>query len=300
MFSINIPVFNVEVARLVNQLIEQGEKLGVPYEIRIYDDGSEKDIKEKNRQLGSIIHVVYVELKENIGRAAIRNKMGFESKFDLLLFIDADSELVGDNYLKDYLTSYSRGSVICGGTAYKKEKPVNRKKLLRWVYGIRREAAKATVRNNKKGFIITSNNFLIEKSVFQKIHFRKNLKKYGHEDTLLGYDLFQAGKEIIHIDNPVEHTGLEDSGIFLEKTRLALKNLRFITSELVKNEPGFINQVNFLSRYKKITRFLPPLILRICFRLFRHLMEKKLLGSKPTLIVFDLYKLFFYSTIKGR
>jgi len=298
MFSINIPVFNVKVAGLVNQLIEQGEKLGVPYEIRIYDDGSEKDIKEKNRQLESILHVVYVELNENHGRAAIRNKMGFESKFDLLLFIDADSELVSENYLKDYLTSHSRGSVICGGTAYKKRKPKNTGKLLRWVYGTRREAVNAEVRNNKKGFIITSNNFLIEKNVFHEIHFRKNLKKYGHEDTLLSYDLFKAGKIFFHIDNPVKHTGLEDSKIFLEKTRLALKNLNFIVSELVKNEADFINQVYFLNRYKRLTSFLPPFFLRVCFRLFRSSLEKNLLGPRPSLFVFDLYKLLFYSTIK--
>jgi hypothetical protein len=224
--------------------------------------------------------------------------MGIESEFDLLLFIDADSHLLSENYLKDYLTSHSRGGVLCGGTVYQPQQPENRKKLLRWIYGTRREAVSAEVRNKKKGFIITSNNFLIEKSVFQKIHFRENLKKYGHEDTLLGYDLFHAGIKIFHINNPVEHIGLEVSKVFLEKTRVALKNLKFITGELLSGDPEFKQQVHFLKHYYKTTRFLPPFLLRLSFRLFRYIIEKNLQGKNPSLFLFDLYKLLFYSTIK--
>jgi hypothetical protein len=49
--------------------------------------------------------------------------------------------------------------------------------------------------------------------------FSEDLKTYGHEDTLLGYDLFRNGIEIFHIDNPVEHTGLEDSSVLLRKPK---------------------------------------------------------------------------------
>jgi hypothetical protein len=156
----------------------------------------------------------------------------------------------------------------------------------------------AKTRNSKKGFIITSNNFLIEKSVFEKVHFREDLKDYGHEDTLLGYDLYRNGIEIFHIDNPVEHTGLEDSYIFLEKTKTALKSLHQITLQILPGDNDFVQQVHFLNRYSAITKILPPVFLRLFYKLFHRFIESNLTGDKPSLFWFDVYKLGFYSTLK--
>jgi hypothetical protein len=188
--------------------------------------------------------------------------------------------------------------VICGGTAYKPEKPANPAQYLRWFYGTNREAIPAKTRNSKKGFIITSNNFLIEKTVFEKVHFREDIKNYGHEDTLLGYDLFKSGIEIFHIDNPVEHTGLEDSAVFVEKTKTALKSLHQIIRQILPGDQVFINQVHFLNKYQSITKYLPAFILRLFYKLFHRIIERNLTGSKPNLFLFDLYKLGFYSTLK--
>ncbi len=298
MLSVNIPVYNIEVEKLVSQLLEQGEKLGVPFEVRVYDDGSNKTIKEKNRVLSHRPNVIYSELKNNLGRAAIRNKMGQESVYDYLLFIDADSELVSNHYLKDFLEMTHSGKVLCGGTTYNENKPEDSRQLLRWTYGTAREAISAEKRNGKKGFIITSNNFLIEKKLFQKIHFREDLKNYGHEDTLLGFDLHSAGIEILHIDNPVEHTGLEKSEVFLSKTREALKNLHFIDQHLIPGRTEFRGQVHFLHRYYSLTKWVPSFILKAFYRLFRLWMEKKLSGKNPSMLLFDLYKVGYYSTLR--
>jgi hypothetical protein len=298
MLSINIPIYNYEVGDLVSQLAEWAEDIQIVYEIRVYDDGSEEPFKLKNCKIAGLPGVVYVELDKNLGRSAIRNKMGFDSKFKYLLFIDADSMPVSEDYLENFIEFTKPNRVICGGTAYKPEKPDEQSKYLRWFYGTNREAISAKTRINKKGFIITSNNFLIEKSVFEKIHFREDLKTYGHEDTLLGYDLFRNGIEIFHIDNPVEHTGLEDSNIFIEKTKTALKSLHQITHQILPGDNDFVQQVHFLNRYSAITKFLPPVFLRLFYLLFHRLIERNLTGSKPSLFWFDLYKLGFYSTLK--
>jgi hypothetical protein len=176
--------------------------------------------------------------------------MGLDSAFEYLLFIDADSKLVSENYLALYLGHARENCVLCGGTVYNSQKPADPQKLLRWFYGTSRESVSAGKRNQKKGFIITSNNFLIEKRVFENIRFRENIRDYGHEDTLLGYDLFMANVKICHIDNPVEHTGLEDAEIFLEKTRTALRNLRFINEKIVSFPPLFPNARTKFNRTK--------------------------------------------------
>ena len=66
-----------------------------------------------------------------------------------------------------YLRYAENAPVICGGTTYSAQKPADFSKLLRWVYGTRREAIPAQQKNSDKGFIITSNNFMIEKKVFE-------------------------------------------------------------------------------------------------------------------------------------
>ncbi len=298
MLSINIPVYNYEVGELISQLVEQADELRIGYEIRVYDDGSQEDIKLQNRKISEFQNVVYKELDKNLGRSAIRNKMGFESQFQYLLFIDADSLPVSEDYLENFIEYVKPNRVICGGTAYKQDKPIQPEKYLRWFYGTNREAISSKIRNSKKGFIITSNNFLIEKMVFEKIFFREEIENYGHEDTLLGYDLFKKGIEIFHIDNPVEHTGLEDSSVFLEKTKTALKSLYLITQKILPGDNVFAKQVRFLNKYQSITKYLPALFLRLFYKLFHRSIERNLTGRKPSLFLFDLYKLCFYSTLK--
>ncbi len=298
MLSINIPVYNYNVVDLVYLLNFEAEKLGIQFEIRVYDDGSESKIRLENQKILKYQHVVYLELEKNLGRAAIRNKMGFDSKFEYLLFIDADSMPVNEYYLENFIKEIKPSRILCGGTTYRIQKPLQKEKFLRWMYGINREAVPAESRNKLKGFIITSNNFLIEKSVFARIHFREELRRYGHEDTLLGYDLFRNGIEIRHIDNPVEHTGLEDSQIFLEKTRTAVQSLYDIAHDLLPGDTAFMQQVRFLRHYKKLTKYIPPFFLRFFYKISRNFIEKELNGEHPSLFLFDFYKIGYYSTLK--
>lgn len=296
MLSINIPVYNIQVTKLVWQLIKQAERLALDVEIRIYDDGSEKTIKNENSKLAKIPQIIYREMEQNLGRAAIRNKMGLESEKPYLLFIDADSKLISDNYLKNYIELAKPGLVLCGGTAYSSQKPVE-EKLLRWVYGQKREAISAEKRNSKKGFIITSNNFLIDRETFKKIHFREEIGPYGHEDTLLGYDLFQAGIKTEHINNPLEHTGLENAQIFINKTRAALENLHFISEKILTETTEFQNRMPFLNRYGKITRIIPPFLFNRFFHFFERVIKNNLTGKNPNLFLFDLYKLGYFASL---
>lgn len=297
MLSINIPVYNIQVTDLVWQIKQQAEKISIDFEIRIYDDGSEEPIKNENRKLAEIPRIIYREMEQNLGRAGIRNKMGLESEKPYLLFIDADSKLISNDYLKKYVELAKPGVVLCGGTSYSAKIPGDEKKL-RWVYGHQREAISAEKRNSEKGFIITSNNFLIDRETFKQIHFRKDIGPYGHEDTLLGFDLFQAGIKTEHINNSVEHTGLEDSQIFLNKTKTALENLLFISKKILPETTEFQNRMPFLNRYHKITKIIPSVLFSWFFNLFEQVIEKNLIGKNPNLFLLDLYKLGYFSSLK--
>ncbi|MDX8340085.1 glycosyltransferase family A protein [Draconibacterium sp. IB214405] len=300
MLSVNIPVYNIEVVDLVNALHEQVTALAIDFEIRVYDDASDEIFKSLNRSLKNKPNVIYQEMDSNLGRAAIRNRMGAESEYGWLLFIDADSRVINANYLKNYLDNLSENRVLCGGTAYSENKPADPEKFLRWTYGHNREAISAKKRNRSKGFIITSNNFLISASMFRQVHFRNELREYGHEDTLLGYDLYCAGVEIFHVDNALEHTGLESGQAFLRKSCLALENLQKIGEELLDGDRTFYRQVSFLRKFKRITFFVPGSLIGKLFRKYREKMEEQLKGRRPLLLYFDLYKLGYYASIKNR
>lgn len=298
MLSINIPVFNIEVNGLVFQLVKQAEKLNLIYEIRVYDDASGDNIRTANSVIRKYPRVNYAELETNIGRSAIRNKMGFDSKYEYLLFIDADSKLIKDDYLSKFLKFAKPECVLCGGTSYQQDKPEDIEKILRWTYGMQREAISSEMRNSKKGFIITSNNFFIPKKIFEGVHFREDIRDYGHEDTVLGYDLFKKGIEILHIDNPVEHTGLEDADVFLQKSKTALKSLKYISEEIVKKDKDFVSQVHFLHRFSSIKKWLPHFFLRMVYVLFHSFLEKNLKSKNPNMKWFDLYRLSYFTTLK--
>ncbi|WP_319480519.1 glycosyltransferase [uncultured Draconibacterium sp.] len=300
MLSVNIPVYNIEVVDLVNDLHQQATNLNIDFEIRVYDDGSDEIFKSLNRIVKSKPNVVYTEMAKNLGRAGIRNKLGADSVFDWLLFMDADSKVISPKYLKNYLENRNENRVLCGGTAYAKQKPADPEKLFRWTYGTKREAVTAAVRNRSKGFIITSNNFFLAKEIFERVNFREELREYGHEDTLLGYDLFCADVEIFHLDNPLEHTGLESAQAFLKKSCLALENLKKIGEELLDGDRMFYRQLNFLRKYKRITFFIPSRAIGRLFRKYRNKLEENLKGTRPSLLYFDLYKLGYYAGIKNR
>ncbi|MCX6325232.1 MAG: glycosyltransferase family A protein [Bacteroidia bacterium] len=224
--SLLIPVYDYDIIALVHSMKSAMGKVPEFCEILIGDDGSSPEYMEKYRSLeGDGVKVITSE--KNIGRAAIRNRLALEAKGDFLLFIDADAMLPGtaEAYLLRWLPMMTFYRVLCGGTLYYDSAPGDPDKLLRWKYGKRKEQRKAAERNKHPHAGFSTFNVLIDKTVFSKIRFNEELKQYGHEDTLLGYQLKKAGINIFHIDNGLIHEGLESNKDFLNKTKLGIENL---------------------------------------------------------------------------
>ncbi len=136
---------------------------------------------------------------------------------------------------------------------------------------------------------------MIERKLFLSIQFDEKLMQYGHEDTLFGYELVKRGVNVLHIDNPLLHLGLEPDYLFIGKTKRGLRNLYHLTM-LQKESKEFIDLVRLLRFFYRLKAAgLFPLSEAITRRVLRWA-EKKLSTTKPNLLLFDLYKLFFYST----
>ncbi len=296
MLSVCVPVFNTDVRALAAQLADQARDMDVPSEIIFLDDYSSPLFKGINREIAEIPGVLYEELKENMGRAAIRNYLARKASHPFVLFLDADSLLPDNDFLRRYLDCITKSRVVCGGTGYNNFPP-GEETMLRWVYGKKREQLTAQQRN-RKGFAITANNFLIAREVILQHPFRENIHGYGHEDTVLGYDLSVSGIQVLHIDNPVLHTGLENSAEYLAKTRKAIENLWYISGNLVTDE-SFRNHSGLLRFRRRIQSLGLLAVIRWGYRLMNTSLQRKLNGKSPRLWMFDLYRLMYICELRS-
>ena len=288
MLSILIPVYNWDVVDLVSALHDQCVRSGIDFEIRCYEDGSTRAWREKNYGLRSQDGVVYRVFEENIGRAAIRNRLAEDATQPFLLFLDCDSGLPDDQFIARYLENTVQGGILYGGRIYDSKPPENKKCRLHWQYGQRRETAGASERQQFPYHRFMTNNFLIPRLVFGQVRFEERLKQYGHEDTLFGQQLQEHGIPIIHLDNPVIHRGLEEADIFLEKNRQAMENLCLLAAVYPKLQTQLLTTVAHLRLWN--LKGLALIVLRGIFPL----LKRNLLSSHPQLKALDLFKLYYF------
>jgi len=296
--SLLIPVLDYDIIALVRSMKNAMGKVPEFCEIVIGDDGSSSEYHEKYLSLESE-NIKVISSPKNIGRAAIRNRLALEAKGDFLIFIDADVMLPGtaEAYILKWLPYMKDSRVICGGTLYHDSAPGDPDKLLRWKYGKWREQKSAAERNKHPHAGFSTFNVMIEKSVFSKIRFNEELKQYGHEDTLLGYQLKKAGIGILHIDNGLMHEGLESNRDFLNKTKLGIENLSQLYDK-VTDKNSFSETVLMLNIYNKLKLFGLTRIMAAIFIRYRERMEIRLDSSNISLLLFAFYKMSMFCTYR--
>ncbi|HQG78014.1 MAG TPA: glycosyltransferase family A protein [Bacteroidales bacterium] len=296
--SILIPVNNYDLVAFVHSLRIGMENVPEFCEILIGDDGSDEDYRSKYLSLiDSKLRVIVSEV--NIGRAAIRNRLITEAKGEFLLFVDADAMLPGtaEAYFQKWLPFVRAKKVISGGVIYNDTPPGDPDRFLRWNYGKHKEQKSATERNKEPFLYFSTFNVLIDRSIFDKIRFFEELKQYGYEDVLFGYQLKKAGFEISHIDNGLLHEGLETNKEYILKTKHGIENLSMLYDN-VTDRKAFASTVKILKLYKWIKLFRLSKLLAGIFIRYRDRMEIKLDSSGKSLSTFWFYKISMFCTYR--
>ncbi len=296
MLSILIPNFNYLVEPLLEDLLAQCERLGLPFEILCFDDASDA-IFRPQKPISDVNNRVKISLLEkNIGRSKIRNLLAASAIFPNLLFMDCDMSVAQNpNFIQNYVAAQQDNptSVLLGGRIYEQKCAPN--KILHWKNGSLREVKTAAERSKNSYSNFISSSFILPKNIFQSIRFDENLTQYGHEDTLFGLILEQQKISILHLDNPSVHLGLEDTSIFLEKTKFAIENLVFLNQRSSVAQTKLTKTVFFLKKYA-LTQ---PTRLALAFAL--PTIENHLNTSpNPRLFVLDLFKLHYFLTFSRR
>jgi glycosyltransferase involved in cell wall biosynthesis len=294
MISILIPIFNRDVNELADTLSRQIEMLGNKAEIIAMDDGSETFYKNRNSKLAGKPFVRYLNSGSNHGRLRTRQMLADAASYKWLLFLDNDSRIFSDHFLANYFQYISDAlPVIMGGRIYTPQKPSDCHLALHWLYGSHREVTNFGERSHLINRFMT-NNFFIHKSIFQRFDFTGEWNGYGYEDSWMAVQLEAMGVPLIFIDNPVFHDGLETSAVFLEKSREALMNLKALSRVITEDE--LRKHVKLYDYFCLLKRWRVIWMINIFHLLFEKINVKNLTSCYPSLILFDLYRLGFFST----
>ena len=292
MLSICIPIYNFDVTTLVQSLIKEKSQLNDIVEILLIDDGSTIH-KEKNKELARTCS--YIELHTNIGRSKIRNLFTSYAKQPYLLFLDCDSLLTSPNFIANYLIEIKKGVLICcGGRIYPKQCPSIHQRLS-WKYGIISESKPAAVRSQNPNSSFMTNNFIIQKALFNSIKFDERLTEYGHEDTLFGYELKKNQLSIVHIQNPILNGALETNENFIRKTEVGIQNLVLILN-FIDDDLTFYKDIHLLRTYLKVKPFRSVFL--IIVTIYNPIIRFLILRGIVNIHLFNLYKLGVLLSIK--
>ena len=300
--SILLPSYNNVCVSLVQALQRQADalrdKLDKPfrYEIIVADDCStDAACIDANRVIGDMLHCRYLRMEQNVGRAQIRNVLISESRGDYVLLIDSDLFLCDDNYLYKYATSTA--DVVYGGTCIGGEglamvdneaNTENLKGNLRYIYEKKAEPShRAVFRQLRPNQEISVCNLYARRDIMEAHPFDSRFKAYGYEDVLFGKRLAESGIEVTHIDNPVLINEFEPNSVFVKKTEEAILTLcRF--------EQDLEGYSNLKTKVTTLGRYIPLSLFRLWHRIMKNKEKRNLTVSKPSLLLFKLYKLGFF------
>ena len=294
MLSILLPVYNCSCVALVTELQRQCVECKVDFEIIVADDGSLsgaigmntacQHLIDENKVIEHLKGVRYIIREKNVGRSAIRNFLVLQSKGEKILFIDGDLSLDNPSFIHNYLQT--EADVVVGGIAIGGN-PDHWKGNLRYRYERQSEVINTVESRQSQPYQHLATNLLVRRSVLGEQPYDENISHYGYEDVLLGKRFQQQQVVVKHIDNPVLFCDFEDNASYLAKTEESLLTLFAFRKEL----KGYSR---LLDKAEQIERLhLSPLFV-IAYKLLSSPIKNCLLGNKPNVFWFNVYKLLYY------
>ena len=288
MLSILIPTYNYNIVSLVYDLHKQLAKIGVAFEIICLDDVSDNEFVQSNIEISRLPFTRYEISKKNNGIAVTRQLLAEKAKYDWILLLDADTELIDDTFITKYIdVIYSGYDFIFGGFAYKDTKP-QKDYLLRWTYGKHCEAVSADKRNKNSYKITIAANVFVKKDIYKSFNLDSIGKQYAM-DYYLGATLKKNKSKVLHLDNQVYHLGIEKSEAYLRKKEQAAETLLNLYSS--NNITQHSN--NLLSTYIILKHLKLNYVFAGFFKICKPALQKNLLGKHPRVLLLQFYKITY-------
>ena len=286
MLSILIPTYNYDCYDLVSELHRQASQLNIEFEIIVADDCSTSELS-KLPYINQLSNCQLIKPQHNLGRAKIRNFLADKSQYNHLLFLDSDSFPANNDFLKKYIEYIPQNITILGGRIYNEAQDEHHSLLTK--YGSTKEQNSNPIHISNTPF--TSPNFLIPKTIFNKIRFNENIKGYGHEDTIFGIELSRLNIPYYRFNNPIIHLQIEDNLTFIQKTKESISNLYNI--HITKQYPEAETLSPLLKSYLKLKKLHCTILFAKIYRKYANSLIRYCDNKNPNLTIFALYKLCY-------
>lgn len=274
---------------MVKALDTQCENIeGLRYEIIVADDGStDEHLCHVNKEILELENARYIQRKENVGRAGIRNFLAKEASYEWILFIDSDMTMLLDDFILHYAELDNSFKVAYGGYQLGNGTISN----LRYLYEKNAANKNAPKHRNQNPYSnLHTANLLMNRQTALTHPFDERFKRYGYEDVLLGKRLQEAGISIVHIDNPLLFDKFESNNRFMQKTEEAMQTLYMFRTEL----QGFSPLLDMAQRMKRL--HLQSFFLSF-WKARKDNWRIKLCGNHPNLKLYMLYKLGYFISL---
>lgn len=292
MISVLIPTYNYVCYKLVCDLQQQLSALDEEYEIIVAEDGSDnQQAIEDNDKITLLPNCIHLVIKENQGRARIKNYLVSKASGEWCIIMDSDAQVVTSDYIKTYAECINQGEDVYVGGLVNPESLPHADATLRYRYEKAAERYRtAEYRNHHPFERFCTFNFMVRRETLLEVPFDERCTEYGYEDTLMGQELRKCSKRIAHIDNPLMHLGFDNNAIFLKKTEISLHTLK-------KIEGSLLPYMGLGKMIKKIKAAHLTTLVRGLFWLSKPLLRHNLLSSSPNLTFFSFYKLGYYLSL---
>lgn len=287
--SVLIPTYNDAVFSQVCTLHRQLETLsatnGLHYEIIVVDDCSTDEmIRQENEQILQLSRCRLVCESQNMGRAASRNRLSKEAQFQWLLFVDA-ALFIPDGFVEGYVRHIGEALVVCGGCAVDRQ---SHPKGLRYKYELDSLPRFSATSRSKTPFrSFRTNNFMIARELLLDYPMQSDIRTYGYEDVLFGKTLEQVGVTILHIDNPVIYSLLENNTQYINKVVESIHTLYVYRDQLIGYSP-------LLDGVEKLCRMHLVKQARWLYSVVDPIIRHNLIGKNPSLLLFKVFKIGTY------
>ncbi len=268
-------------------MAKQIAQLEETVEVLVCDDFSTAYVRN-NQEACEQNEFTFLKIKKNLGRISVRKKLAKTSRFNWLLFVDADMLPKTDEYVVKYTNfiKSNKADIAIGGCCYLNEKkPFN----LRLRYGRNREEIIAEKRNLNPYNSILFGNVLIKKELFSEVFDDFKDNAYG-EDIYLSSSIKSLNKDVVHLPNETYHLGLENNREFVKKIQKSGE----MHARLDSNSTLDLSHIKLVRTYSLLKRYKLNIMMKLVLTITSPFLKTVLYVFGAPILFVDLLRLFYF------